>query len=71
MAHLKAVTNFQFIYALVTLQRSLLYFREASVKLQGVNQHITSGIALIERCSNELKALHGDVSNYSNRTVAE
>lgn len=67
MAYLKAVTNFEFIYALVTLQRSLLYFREASVKLQGVNQDIASGIELIERCSTELKALRGDVSNYSNR----
>ena len=41
MAHLKAVANFQFIYALVTLQRSLLYLTEASVKLQGVNQDIS------------------------------
>lgn len=67
MAHLKAVTNFEFIYTLVSLQCSLLYFREASVKLQGVNQDIVSGIALIERCSTELKALRGDVSNYSDR----
>ena len=67
MAHLKAVTNFEFIYALVTLQRSLLYFREASVKLQGMNQDIASGIALIERCSTELKALRSDISNYSDR----
>lgn len=66
MAHLKAVTNFEFIYTLVSLQRSLLYFREASVKLQRVNQDIASGIALIERCSTELKALR-DVSNYSDR----
>ena len=45
MAYLKAVTNFEFIYVLVTLQCS---FTEASVKLQGVKQDIASGIALIE-----------------------
>ena len=67
MAHLKAVANFEFIFALVTLQCSLLYLREASVKLQGVNQDIASGIALIESCSFELKALRDDISNYSSR----
>ena len=61
MAHLKAVANFEFIYALVTLQCSLLYL----VKLQGVNQDISSDIALIETCSSELRALRGDVSSYS------
>ena len=69
MAHLKAVANFEFIYALVTLQCSLLYFREASVKLQGVNQDTASGIALIELCSSELKALRDNVSNYSSRII--
>ena len=65
MAHLKAIANFEFTYALVTLKRSLLYFREASVKLQEMNQDITSGIALIESCSSKLKGLGDDVSNYS------
>ena len=67
MPHLKAVANFEFIYALVTLRCSLLYLREASVKLQGVNQDISSDIALIETCSSELRALRGDVSSYSGR----
>ena len=65
MAYLKVVTNFEFIYALVTLQRSLLYFREASVKVQRVNQDIASGIAWVESCSSELKVLCDDVSNCS------
>ena len=64
-AYLKSIESFEFIYVLVTLQRSLLYIKEASVKLQGKDQDITSGLNLIEQCCSELKALRQNVSEYS------
>ena len=35
LAYLKLIESFEFMYVLVTLQCSLLYIKEASVKLQG------------------------------------
>jgi len=67
MAHLKAIENFEFIYVLVTLQHSFMYFKEAAVKLQGVQQDLASGIALVENCSKELRRLWADVANYADR----
>ena len=64
MAYLKAVANFEITFAHVTVQRSLLYFRETSIKLQEVNQDTASGLHLIKSCISELKALR-NVSNYS------
>jgi len=37
------------------LQRSLLYFKETSVKLQGKHQDVISGLLLIEQCCADLK----------------
>ena len=48
LAHLKAIESFEFIYTLVTLQRSLLYLKETLIKLQGINQDIASGLNLID-----------------------
>ena len=56
-AHLNALVSFEFVYALVTLQRSLLYLREAAVKLQGQSQDIALGVALVEQCSSEIKTM--------------
>lgn len=41
LAHLKALESF--IYVIITLQHSLLYLKEAAVRLQGENQDIVSG----------------------------
>ena len=57
LAHLKLLKSFEFIYVFTTLQRSLLYLKEAAVKLQGPSQDIATGFAVIERCSAELKML--------------
>jgi len=65
LAHLKAIESFEFIYVLVTLQHSLLYLKEASVKLQGIHQDIVSGLNLIDRCCSELKSLRRNVLDYS------
>ena len=70
LAYLKLIKNFEFIYVLVALQRSLLYIKEASVKLQGKEQDITSGLNLIEQCCSELKTLRQKVSDYSARIYA-
>lgn len=70
LAYLKLIESFEFIYVLVTLQRSLLYIKEASVKLQGKEQDITSGLNLIEQCCSELRALRQKVSEYSARVYA-
>ena len=58
------IESLEFIYILVDLQRSLLYIKEASVKLQGKEQDITSGLNLIEQCCSELKTLRQKVSDY-------
>ena len=53
MAQLKALESFEFIYMLVTLQRSLMYFKEAAVKLQGEQQDLASGIVQIKKCGEQ------------------
>ena len=57
LAYLKILESFEFIYASTTLQRSLLYLKEAAVKLQGPSQDIVSGFVVVEQCTTELKML--------------
>jgi len=57
--------GYKFIYVLVTLQCSLLYLKEVSVKLQGINQDIVFGLNLIDRCCCELKSFRRNVFDYS------
>ena len=66
LAHLRMLESFNFIYALATLQRTLLYLREAAVNLQGVKEDIASGVALVHNCLDELKRLRcADIEQYS------
>ena len=44
-----------FIYSLVTLFRSVLYLKEAMVKLQSIHEDIVSGVVTVMECCNELK----------------
>ncbi|SMN12515.1 hypothetical protein SPBRAN_1297 [uncultured Candidatus Thioglobus sp.] len=44
LAHMKALESFEFLYSMITLHRTLLYLKEAVVKLQGKSQDIISGI---------------------------
>ena len=46
LAYLKALESFEFLYCMVTLHRYLLYLKGATVKLQGKQQHILSGVQL-------------------------
>ena len=48
LAYLKALESFEFLCVLIFLQRSLLYLKEATVKLQGQRQDIVYGIATIQ-----------------------
>ena len=66
-AHLNALLSFEFVYTLVALQRSLMYLKEAAVKLQGQNQDIASGIALMEQCSSVIKSLRENIDDYAHR----
>ena len=63
-AHLNALMSFEFIYS---LQRSLLYLKEAVVKLQGPSQDLASSIVLVSDCAAQIKALRDDVDNYAHR----
>ena len=67
LAHMKSLESFEFVYALITLQRSLLYVKEAVVALQAPRQDLVSGVVLIERCCTELKQLRSNVDDYSLR----
>ena len=62
LAYLKTVESFEFVYTLIVLQRSLMYFKEASINLQGKQQDVVSGFLLIEQCCSDLK-------NYMQKSV--
>ena len=66
-AYLNTLLSFEFVYTLVALQRSLMYLKEAAVKLQGQNQDIASGVALMEQCSFVIKSLRENVDEYAHR----
>ena len=67
LAQLKALESFEFIYVLVALQRSLMYIKEAVIKLQGEQQDLASGIAQIEKCGKDLKSLRTNANDFSSR----
>ena len=68
LAHLKHLNLLNLsIYVLTTLQRSLLYVKEAMVKLQGKGKDISSGIVVIQQSCTQLKLLRADVDEYSHR----
>ena len=67
LAHLKVLESFEFVYVLVTLQHSLLYLKEAAVRLQGENQDIVSGYACVEQCCSDLRELRANVDDYADR----
>ena len=70
MVHLKALESFDFIYSLVTLHRTLLYFREPAIKLQSKSSDIASAVGLMLDCLNEMKSLRSSedqLGPYSNR----
>ena len=67
LAYLKALESFEFIYTMVTLSRSLLYLKEAVVKIQGKSKDIVSGVSIVMECCNELKRVREDIDNYSQR----
>ena len=66
-AHLKSLESFEFLYTLVTIQRCLMYIKEAVVKLQGKSQDILCGVNLLEDCSLQLKQLRDNIDDYSKR----
>ena len=67
LAYLKALECFEFIYCLVILSRTLLYLKNAVVKIQGVDQDIVSGVcSVIESCK-ELESVRKEVDNFSKR----
>lgn len=66
-AHLNMLLSFEFVYTLVALQRSLLYLKEGTVKLQGQHQDIASGVALMEQCSSTIKSLRENIDDYAHR----
>ena len=70
LTQLKALESFELLYTLVALQRSLMYFREAAVKLQGEHQDLAAGLIQVEKCAKELKRLRHDVCDFSSRIYA-
>lgn len=68
LAYLKLLESFEFIYSLVTISRSLLYLKEAVVKLQGKKMDIVSGVQVVMECCSELKTLRNEgIDDYSQR----
>ena len=47
LAYLKMLECFEFIYSLVTLSHSLLYLKEAIVKLHGKQMDLVSGVHVV------------------------
>ena len=52
---------------MVTLSHSLLYLKEAIVRIQGVGQDIVSAVHSVMECCRELKGVRNDVDGFSNR----
>ena len=52
----------------MTLSRSLLYLKEAVVKIQGKSKDIVSGVLTVMECCSELKRVREDIENYSQRS---
>ena len=67
LVHLKVLESFEFVYILVILQHSLLYLKQAAVRLQGENQDIVSEYATIEQCSVDLRAMRTNMEKYADR----
>ena len=65
LAHMKALESFEFLYSIITLQRSLSYLKDAVVKIQGKDKDIVFGVSIIMESCSELKKLREDVDNYS------
>ena len=63
LVHLKVLESFEFVYALITLQFSLLHLREAAVKLQNKNQNIMSSYSLIAQSCADLKMQRANVDD--------
>ena len=52
---------------MVTLSHSLLYLKEAVVKIQGKSKDILSCVSTVMECCSELKRVREDIENYSQR----
>ena len=58
LAHImKALESFEFVYCIITLQRSLSYLKDAIIKIQGKDKDIVSGVSTITESCVELKKL--------------
>ena len=66
-AHLNSLLSFEFVYTLVTLQRSLLCLKDAAVKLQVSSRDILSGVTLVEHSSSYIKSLRDNIDDYAHR----
>ncbi len=68
LAHMKALESFElFVYCLITLQRSLFYFKEAAGKIQATDNDIVSGVTTVMESCADLKKLRENVEDYSQR----
>ena len=68
MAYLKAMESFEFVYCLIALQRTLLYFPEPAVQLQSHLSDNVSAVALVTLTLKEVKSLRsseGQLASYS------
>ena len=67
LAHLKSLESFEFIVSMIILQRTLMYLKEAVVKIQGKNIDLVAGVAVVIDSLREIKLLHSNVFEFSHR----
>ncbi len=67
LAHMKALECFEFVFCLITLQRSLFYLKEGAVKIQATDNDIVSGVTTVMESCADLKKLRENVEDYSQR----
>ena len=68
MTHLKVIESLEFVYYLVALQCTLLYFSEPAIQLQSHSSDIVSSVALVTQILKEGKSLRsceGQLTSYS------
>ena len=47
LAHLKSLESFEFTYCMITIFRSLMYLKEAVVRIKGKNMDLVAGVSIV------------------------
>ena len=52
---------------MITIFRSLMYLKEAAVRIQGKNMDLVASVSIVMECCKKLKTLRQDIDGYAKR----